>query len=76
MHEASIFNLKITVAVPMGAGMRCVYIGSGVIFGSKEFVEMEIGHHSGCFHGSEVKAQQVAGAVYAAYGQRLAKKSA
>jgi REP element-mobilizing transposase RayT len=63
-------------SVPMGAGRRCVYIGSGVILGSKEFVEMEIGHHSGCFHGSEVKARQVAGAVYAAYGQRLAKKSA
>jgi hypothetical protein len=75
-RNAAIFTDIQMGSVPMGAGRRCVYIGSGVILGSKEFVEMEIGHHSGCFHGSEVKARQVAGAVYAAYGQRLAKKSA
>ena len=55
---------------------RWVQVGSGKIFGSREFVETEIGISGGCFHGCRVTARQVAGSAYAAYGQRLAKKSA
>jgi REP element-mobilizing transposase RayT len=55
---------------------RWVQIGSGKIFGSRGFVEIEIGVHSACFNGSRVKARQVAGMAYAAYGQRLAQDCA
>jgi hypothetical protein len=55
---------------------RWVQIGSGKIFGSRGFVEIEIGHNDGCFNSCRVKARQVAGLAYAAYGQRLSRKSA
>ena len=55
---------------------RWVQIGSGKIFGSRGFVEIEIGINGGCFNGCRVKARQVAGLAYAAYGQRLSRKSA
>ena len=51
-------------------------IGSGKIFGSKAFVEIEIGANSDCFNGCRVKARQVAGMAYAAYGQRLKQECA
>ena len=66
-------------SVPKGEAWemkRWVQVGSGKIFGSREFVETEIGISGGCFHGCPVTARQVAGSAYAAYGQRLAKKSA
>jgi hypothetical protein len=55
---------------------RWAQIGSGKIFGSRGFVEIEIGFHSACFNGSRIKARQVAGKAYAAYGQRLAQDCA
>jgi hypothetical protein len=55
---------------------RWAQIGSGKIFGSREFVEAEIGMNESCFNGCRVKARQVAGRAYAAYGQRLAKACA
>lgn len=55
---------------------RWVQVGSGKIFGSRDYVEEEIGISGECFHGCRVKARQVTGTAYAAYGQRLAKKSA
>ena len=55
---------------------RWVQIGSGKIFGSRGFVEIEIGINGGCFNGCRVKARQVAGLAYASYGQRLSRKSA
>ena len=55
---------------------RWVQIGSGKIFGSKGFVEIEIGINGGCFNGCRVKARQVAGLAYAAFGQRLSRKYA
>ena len=55
---------------------RWVQIGSGKIFGSRGFVEIEIGINGGCFNGCRVKARQVAGLAYAAFGQRLSRKYA
>jgi REP element-mobilizing transposase RayT len=55
---------------------RWVQIGSGKIFGSRGFVEIEIGNNEGCFNSFRVKARQVAGLAYAAFGQRLSRKYA
>lgn len=54
---------------------RWAQMGSGKIFGSRAFVEAEIGMSECCFNGCRVKARQVADRAYAAYGHRLAKKS-
>jgi REP element-mobilizing transposase RayT len=55
---------------------KWVQVGNGKIFGSRGFVETEIGISRSCFHSCRVRARQVAGSAYAAYGQRLSKKSA
>ena len=55
---------------------RWAQIGNGKILGSKAFVEIEIGINMQAFNSTRVKARQVMGITYAAYGYRLADRCA
>ena len=55
---------------------RWAQIGNGKILGSRAFVEIEIGINMTAFNSTRVKARQVMGDAYAAYGYRLADRCA